>query len=81
MSPSFRDISLRARVPSSVVTNAAKYAEGAGVAEEEEDIEVEVLLLPDVDWIVDSSATSSCAGFFWWAKFEEVCGRIFNNST
>lgn len=56
---------LLARVPSSVVGNAAKYAEGGGAAddneEEEEDIKIEVLWLPDVDW----SATSSCAGFFW----------------
>lgn len=69
-SPSFRDDSLRASVPSSVVSKAAKYAEAVGAAdddeEEEEDIKIEVLVvLPDVDSIVDSSAASSCAGFFW----------------
>ena len=57
-------------MPSSVVSKAAKYAEAVGAAdndeEEEEDIEIEVLVvLPDVDWIVDSSAASSWAGFFW----------------
>ena len=51
--------------PSSVVSNAAKYAEGAEAAGEEEDIDPDVLLLFAVDWIVDSSVARSCAGFFW----------------
>ena len=64
----WEDITLDQRrfvAPSSVVGNAAKYAEGTGVAGEEEDIDLDVLLLPGVDWIVDSSAARSCAGFFW----------------
>ena len=51
-------------VPGCIVTSAEKYAEGVKVADEEDDI-IEVFLLPDGEWIVDLSATSSYAGLFW----------------
>ena len=57
-------------MPSSVVSKAAKYAEAVGAADDgeegAEEIKMEVLVvLPEVDSIVDSSAANSCAGFFW----------------
>ena len=65
MSPRFRDASLRVRVPSSSVSDAAEQAEGVGAVDEEEDVDIAMSLPFDVDWIVGWSATRSCAGFFW----------------
>jgi len=56
-----------------------KVGRDCGFADEGEFIEI--LEIWGVDWIVDSSATSSWAGFFWWAKFDKVSGQNFDNAT